>query len=416
MLFIDAILGEGSYAGIKSFLTSDALYNYNLGDLIDYIQGDLGIDIVGVVRSIDGLINDLYPILDGVELPDFVFGGGHVETHPSDTPKDDSIPPVTHPVEDDIRVPSHRNYALLDANADMAPDASEQTPGILETLIISELGMTIEELLANEELRALSVGYAIETLFGITVDEFKGQLTPIFQTIESNTVYSLAYSMAGNQPSTDELAAIKTAIDGYIDIISGLMSLTYTVEDNTITSIVIGYDYTDFYRSEGLIGKDDNICGSMTISNKGLTVAVDVVMGENVLDGSVTIVLNPEVTIDEDKIDEIQQKVNEVDPLTSEDIINKYTLRYSDEYTSITNEIKDNLLYIFMTNDYGVDIIRIDLTKQLGCFTSTEDTFYFIEVKDTRIHSDDDLLDFTSNKDEWLETADYGSHIETVAV
>lgn len=420
---IDAILGEGSYASIKSLLTGDAIYNYNLGNLIDYIQDDLDIDLVALVHAIDDMLNNLYPILDGVELPDIPgISGGHVETHPDIPNIDDStnIDQLPYAPENTA------GYAAFSADTDMSPDVGEEVPGILESMIISELGMSLEELLENEELRALSVGSAIETLFGITVNDFKGQLTPIFDALENHTVYSLIYSsFDAEQPTDDGIAAIKNSIDGYIDILSGIISQSYNIENNVITSITLTVDYTDYFKDEGLIGANDKLIVKETLDKNGFTIETDVAMGDNALEGGFTIVLNPEVTIDEKKIEEIQEKIKNADKLTDDDIIKEITKRFSESEEKVTHWKVGDILYItVMDTDtrVGMYVFRIDTTKYIGCFTSFEkdgnDTIYFVEIPKIFVPVNDMINAGASIKDyiENFEEKDYGSGIMTVNI
>ncbi len=60
---IDAILGAGTFNDIKEFVNSDEFYAYNVGDLLNYIQVEQGVDLEALFTALD----DLAVIVTGQE-------------------------------------------------------------------------------------------------------------------------------------------------------------------------------------------------------------------------------------------------------------------------------------------------------------------------------------------------------------
>ncbi len=56
---VDLIMGDGSFASVEDLILSDALYNYSVADLINYLKNEQGIDPIKLLASLDALATEL---------------------------------------------------------------------------------------------------------------------------------------------------------------------------------------------------------------------------------------------------------------------------------------------------------------------------------------------------------------------
>lgn len=66
---IDVIFGEGVYADVKAFITSDEFYALSVADVISFIETEQGVDLAELVKAIDALIAIAYPVPEGQTVP-----------------------------------------------------------------------------------------------------------------------------------------------------------------------------------------------------------------------------------------------------------------------------------------------------------------------------------------------------------
>ncbi len=285
---IDAILGEGVYGAVKSFLTGDTLYNLNVGQVIDYVQDDLGVDIVALFNSADAFVTDLMMTVNGGD-GSADFGG-----------------------------------ALLPDRLSAGADAV--APGVLTSMLMQSTGMTISELLADDELRALSISDAIEGT-GMSVVEVKSALSAVFTMLENTGVYELIFTYAMGMESFDPamVASMVAQINSYIDMVSEMISLEITVADNVITKSDLGFDLVPIM---GMIDPeavaDAGVRAEISVSSdaNGITVDVDINVPDIAeCDLACKVVYNYDKTVDQSKLADIKAVVEGIPASITEEII-----------------------------------------------------------------------------------------------
>ncbi len=193
----DVIAGEGAYADVKAFITSDEFFALSVADLISYIETEQGIDLAEFFASIDELL------LIGVQGP----------------------APETSPL-----------LGLLASNGLALPEGFD----------------TIEDFLRDDSMAEYSVLSALSMMISVaddpataeneTVEAFKEMLAPIFAQLEESTVYEVLLAsganneQAGSAPLSDEdedpIAAMVEMVNGMIDEMAEMSGITIYFDKN----------------------------------------------------------------------------------------------------------------------------------------------------------------------------------------
>lgn len=306
---IDIILGEGVYADIKAYITSDEFYALSVADLVDYLENEQGISIADLFDAIDALLV-VVSGADGITLE-----------------------------------------ALLASNEDLNLELPE--------------GFDFAELLVSEDMAELTVMAALKAMLEIEddpatqIDEaavaIKAAIAEVIAQFENVTVYELLVS---SMPEDDEIIdaisaepdPIQEIVDSVNDAIDSIASvITFSVnydKDGKYVSTVVGVD-----ASEG----GDTVSITITATETDVTCAFLVSANEYDMDMEIDVEMKiiPGKTVADDaaKLASIKAALAKA-PAISEDIFFeavKADVIWGDD--DFAYYIEDGVIYIIEIND-----------------------------------------------------------------
>ena len=306
---IDIILGEGVYADIKAYITSDEFYALSVADLVDYIENEQGISIADLFDAID----DLLVVVSGTD-------GITLE-------------------------------ALLASNEELGIEFPE--------------GFDIAELLVSEDMAELTVMAALKAMLAIEddpatqIDEaavaIKTAIAEVIAQFENVTVYELLVS---SMPEDDEIIdavsaepdPIQEIVDSINDAIDSIASvITFSVnfdKDGKYVSTVVGVDVSE----EG-----DTVSITVTATATDITCSLLVSVSQYEMDTEIDVEMKiiPGKTITDgaEKLASIKAALAKA-PAISEDTffeVIKTDVIWSDDYFAYY--VEDGVIYIIEIND-----------------------------------------------------------------
>jgi len=193
---VDVILGEGVYADIKSYVTSDEFYALSVADLVDYIETEQGVALEDLFAAVDALLAITTP--DGQTAP--TFNALIAQALEIEDPEFDAVAL--------LRGEEMAEYSVMAALKSNIPGV-EDDPA---TEDVDEAAVAIKEMIAG-----------------------------VFTQIESVTVYDLVLGggasgeQSGPAPAADEedpAAAMVEYVNSMIDAIAEMVVFTANFDKN----------------------------------------------------------------------------------------------------------------------------------------------------------------------------------------